>query len=804
MSSLLQDLRYALRVHLANPTATLVAVLVLAVGIGANTAIFSVVEGVLLRSLPFREPERLVGVGPIPAEYRSTARQYGTASRFAFETWRDQRDVFEEVAGYVGDDPVLTGLGDATRVMAYGVTANFFPMLGATPMIGRAVIAADTLAGAPRVAVLSHAFWATRLGGAADVVGRTIALNGVPHVVVGVMPPGFRFPERAALWRALAPPTGHSADGSRQPYGGYHTVARLRAGVTPALAMRRLDVTTAAIGQREEGWQGVVANVIPLHAQLMGDVQRPLLLVMGAVAFVLLIACANVANIQLARAVGRRREIAIRVAVGAGRARLLRQLLTESVTLALAGGGLGVLLAYWGVPLLVRLGGEELPGVVDIGVNPRVLAVTLVATLLTGVAFGLAPAVQAARRASAVSLKDGTAGSGASASRNRLGAALVVAQVALTMVLLAGAGLLVASVRHLLRDDAGFTADGVLVAQIELRGTRHTGDTATLAFSRALLERVRAMPGVAAAAMSTGTPLATGAFGTIEVVGGPTPRAAAPTMFTAATADYFRALGIPLLRGRLLRDDGADGPGAIVVSQTLARTYFPGQDPIGRQVRFYGQSITGTIVGVVGDTKAMALDESAPPPHIYQPFAADPAPYLKLVVRAAGDPAALAAGVRAAVRELDPDLPIDALTTMRQLMSESVTRQRFYATLLAVFAAAALVMSAAGIYGVVSYTVTRRTREMGVRLALGATAGDVLRLVFGRAGLLAGAGLLLGGLGALAATRVLRSMLFEIAPTDPRVLGGVAALLAVVALAATWLPARRATRVDPVQALRAE
>ena len=587
-------------------------------------------------------------------------------------------------------------------------------------------------------------------------------------------------------------------------YGGYWTVARLRPGVTPARAMARLDVATARLERDDPGdWKNVSAVVIPLRDQLVGDARRPLLLVLGAVGCVLLVACANVANIQLARAVARRREVAVRLALGAGRGRLVRQLLTESVLLALAGGALGLALAFVGVPLLVSLGGAELPRVAEIGVNVRVLGATLLASVVTGVTFGLAPALQSVRRASSAAMKAADDTIEVAGAHRLAGDVLVVAQVAMTMVLLAGAALLGVSFARLVRNDPGFAPDHVLVAKLVLDDTRHAGREPTLAFTRDVVRRLRAIPGVTDAAATTGTPLAAGALGDASVVDAPAPtEPPTVTLFTAADASYFHTLGIPLRRGRLLTDDAAAERDAVVVNEAFARHFLPGLDPIGRHARFYG-NVDGTIVGVVGDTKGLALDQPAPP-HIYQSFAAAPASYLRLVVRSAGDPSLVAGPVRAAIRAVDPSLPVDELSTMRAMMAESLTRQRFYATLLVVFATSALVMATAGVFGVVSYGVTRRTRELGVRVALGATTGDVVRLVVGRGGRLAATGIALGALAAVWATRALRGMLYEVAPSDPRVLAGVAALLALVALAAAWIPGRRAGRVDPARVLRAD
>jgi putative ABC transport system permease protein len=807
-----QDGRYALRGLRRQPGFAAVVLITLALGIGANTAIFSVLEAVVLRSLPLREPERLVSVSPIDVRWRPRNTRMGsTASHLAFETWRTQRQLFEEVAAYNGAEPVLTGLGEPERPHAWDVTANFFTMLGAQPALGRAFLPEEDQPGAPAVAVVSYAFWETRLGRDPGVVGRRITLDGKPVSIVGVMPPRFVFPilpsgfkaKSTVLWRPLSAQLSPAERNRRGAYGGHWIVARLRPGVTPEQAVAHLDAATRRL-RPEPGWKNVVTLVTPLREMLVGDLRRPLWLVLGAVSLVLLIACVNVANLLLARAVARQREIAIRLAVGAGRLRIARQLVTEAVLLSFMGAALGVLLSRWGVPLLVSFAGREIPRIEEVGINTRVLGATLAVSLLTGIAFGLAPAIQAARRTSADALKEGGTGTGTVTWRSRASDAFAVTQVALALVLLAGAGLLARSFIHLVRVDTGFETEHILVAELELPAERYAKDERKLAFAEHTLERVRALPGVTAAAVSAGMPLAGGRFGSVGVAGPPLPHDAPWAYFTSVTPDYFRVLGIPLKRGSLFPVDGGDGADAVVVSEATVKTLFPGTDPIGKRITAAGYAGSArTIIGVVGDTRQDQLD-AAPPPHVYEPLRADRARYLNVLARTSGDPAAIAASLRSTLREVDPLLPVDKISTMRGLVSESLRRQRFYVTLLSIFAITALTIAAAGLYAVVTYAVTRRTHEFGVRAALGARRRQILTLVLGRAMRLAAGGVALGLAGAYGTTRLLRGFLFEVQPTDPVVFSAACALLAAVALAASYLPARRATRVDPMTALRAD
>ena len=805
MDSLLQDVRYTLRMLRTSPGFTLVTVLTLALGIGPTTAVYSVVEGVLLRPLPYADPERVVRVGWTYEQYYASGRFGASPSVAEVRAWSEQNHSFDDVAPYWGDNPVLTGLGDATRVTAYAVKSNLFPMLGAEPILGRGFTAEEDRPGSAPAAVLSYRVWVARFGRDPNVLGRSITLDGTTLQIVGVMPATFRFPvlppgfrsEGTDLWRSMG-----AVPAAFNPIEAAELVGRLRPGVSIAQAKADLDAVERAwsesIGERRV--RVTVLNTVRDLA--VGEVRKPLLVALAAVGLVLLIACANAANLLLARAVARQRETAIRMALGASRVRIVRQVLIEALVLALGAAGVGILLAEWGVPALVAIAGRSLPRLGEVAINLNVLTVTVVVAILTGVLFGLVPALQSLRGMSPSDLKEGGAALGTSTAHTRASGAFVVAQVALTLMLLVGAGLLGRSFVKLMTLQPGFEPTHVLVAQLRLPDTRYQTDRRRLTLAQSAMERSRALPGATSVAVSTGTPLAVGAMGTIRVPGEPEQADAPWASITAVTPDFFRTLGIPLRRGRLFLAGDGGSARPIIVNEALARAFFPGQDPLGKRVGFYGGRV-GTIIGVVGDTREMSLP-AAPPPVIYQPLADDVQSFLKVIVRTAGDPASLAAPLRAAMRELDPDLPIDGLQTMREMMAESVTTERFYAALVAIFATLAVLMAAAGLYAVVSYAVVRRTHELGVRIALGAEARQVLGLVVGRGARLALAGILLGVGGALAGTRVLKTFLFGIAPTDPLTFVAVAMGLAFVALAAGYLPARRATRVDPMVALRAE
>ena len=798
MDSLTNDIRFAVRSFRRAPAVAIVAISLLAVGIGLTTAVFSVVEGLVLRSLPFHEPDRLVAIGQVPVKSRLVGRGGATSSARAVEIAR-QSPLFDGVTAFLGRPRVLSGLGDVRNVSAWNVRSDFFRVLGSQPVIGRAFTPDEDVQGSPVAAIVSDAFWRGPLGGDPDVLGRTLTLDGAKVPIVGVMPPAFRYPAGAELWVSFGGIT--LAPQSNSIQGAYHIVARLAPGITISRVERELDAAYARVAEEVPAFRDWGPAVLPLRDRLVGSVRRPLLVAFGAVALVLLVACANVANLLLARSVARRREVAIRLALGATRGRVVRQLLTESVALALAGAVLGTLMAWLAVPWLLALGAKELPDVGRIGVDRTVLFFALAAAMATGILFGIAPALQAVRGRLTAALHDGGSGAGASAWRSRLGDALVVVQVAVTIVLLAGGALLAGSFHKLMSVPVGFDADRVVVATVWLRGERYDSAASRLAFVRGTLERAAAVPGAGAVSAGTGIPLSAGAFGDVtpdeQPPGGP-PQAFA--VFTGMSDDYLRTFGIPLLRGRAISSSDA-GTDAILVNDAFARTYYPGKDPIGHRVEYYGQK--GTIAGVVGDTRVMELGKAADP-QIYYPLARGPERFVSIAVRTSGDPASLGIAIRRAIRDVDPGLPIDRLQSMRSLMGDSVARQRFYAVLLVVFAAAALVMATAGLYATMSYLVNRRTRELGIRGALGATASELAGMVLRRGLALALAGIVAGAAGAVVATKLLAALLFELTPGDPVVLAGVSILLVLTSVVASYLPARRAARVSPMEAIRAE
>ena len=808
----LQDARYGLRMLRRQPAFATVAVAALALGVGANTAIFSVVNAVLLRPFPFREQERIVGVWEAIGGHDRIEVSPGN-----FADWRRHAaDTFEQLAVLNFWSANLAGDGQPERLQGFQVSPSLFPMLGVEPALGRAFTNEEEQPGRDSVVVLSHSLWQRRFAGDPGVINRTLNINGRAYTVVGVMPPEFQIHQRADLWSPFAP--DERTLSNRLPH--YLIVfGRLRAGVTPEQArasMRTLAENVAREHpQTNAGWS---ANVVPLRKQAVGDVETPLLLLLGAVGFVLLIACANVANLLLARAASRSKEIAIRAALGAGRLRIVRQLLTESVLLALAGGLLGLLLAAWGVDLLVaNLPADAdfmLPRAEQTGIDARVLAFTLAVSVLTGLVFGLAPALHAAKTDLGEGLKEGGRTSGAGAPGGRLRSALVVSEVALSVVLLVGAGLLVRSIVGLLRVDPGFDAGGVVTMRVALPRAKYADDAKITAFYDQVLARLRSLPGVESAGATSNLPLGgSNASTTFQIDGRPplAPSEQPDVPYRVVSPDFFRTLRVPVTEGRAFEEaDTATRPRAAVVSQLFAQRFFPGESAVGRRIRSgEGDGELYTIVGVVGDVKHFGLSRE-PQATLYFTHKTDPERSMVLTVRAAGAGLAesLAPAMRREVLAVDPDQPVFDVRTAREAVEQSVSLERSVAFLLSVFACVAMAMAAVGIFGVMSYAVTQRTQEIGLRMALGAQRRDILRLFLRHGLALALLGAAVGLAGAFALMRVLGSLisglLYGVSATDPVTYALVALALFAVALAACYLPARRATKVDPMEALRYE
>jgi predicted permease len=801
--ALAQDVRFASRGMRRQPAFTLVAVATLALGIGANAAIFSVVSAVLLRPLPFREPERLVSIWP------GAAMTLGV-----FTDVRRRVRTFEDVAGYSPRGEVsLTGTGrEPARVEASRVTANFIDLLGVRPAIGRAFAPGEDRPGRDRVALISHGLWARRLGADSLVIGSRIDVDGLPRTVVGVMPPGFRFPSPdVQLW---LPITFDAADvGSYWGYGRLAAVARLRPDVSVAQARAEAVPIIKDAGKlfpwRMPDTWGEGADVIPLHESLVGSTRHTLLVLLGAVGLLLVVACVNVANLLLGRAASREREFAIRGALGAGRGRLARQLLTESLLLAAWGTVAGLAVAHWSLRLLVALLPAGMPRLGEIAIDGTVFGFAATLALVTGVAFGLAPAARAARPDLRSALGAGGRGSDGGASpRRRLSAALVVAQVALAVILVTAAGLLIKSVWRLHHVDPGFRAEHAIVAVVPLPSFPADTPSRARIFYDAVVENIRRHPGVRAAAVTSHLPLSGRlSSSAIDVEGHPTPPGGIPPTpeMVSTSADYLRAMGIPLLAGRALFDsDREDGPWVALVDQTAARQLWPGESPVGKRLKYVWQQRWITVVGVVGSVKRDSL--SGPSyATVYRPMRQGLTPAAAhLVVRTDLDAASLSPALRAAVGAVDPNVPVTDVRRLSDVVAATAARARFTMLLLSCFAAVALLLGAVGIYGVVAYAVARRTREIGVRMALGADSPTVLRMVLRDGGRLAALGVLIGLAGALAASRVLAGLLFGVAPWDAQVFVLVPVALGAVALFATFVPARRAAHVDPLVAIRAE
>jgi putative ABC transport system permease protein len=813
MGMILQDLRYGFRMLLKKPGFTAVAVLALALGVGANTAIFSVVNGVLLRPLPYKDPDRLVRLGEWSQQVPGMSVAYPN-----FLDWREQNHVFEGLAATQFDSYNLTGVDEPERLQGRNVSANFFDLLGVAPALGRSFTADEDRPGAERVCLISYGLWRRRFGGDRKIVGSQLTLNGKPYTVVGVLPADYRYGTQTDVFAPIGLRGDEEVMKERDDHPGIYAVARLKDGVTYGQAEAEMKAIAERLAEsypKTNGGHSIV--MVSLREYFVGDVRTSLLVLLGAVGFVLLIACANVANLLLARAASRSREIAIRTALGAGRWRIVRQLLTESVLLALMGGGVGLLLAAWGVDVLRRASLDVIPTTADIGLDRTVLFFTVGASLLTGVLFGLAPALSASKADLNESLKEGGRTGTAGAARNRVRSALVVAEVALSLMLLIGAGLLIRSFVSLRGTETGFDPRNILTMQLSYKAGKDEGRKVSN-FLTQVEDKVRAVPGVEAVAISNGVPMLGATEMGIHIEGRPPVESSKQPMTVAywATPDFFKVMGIRLVRGRLFDEhDTQNSPLVAVIDEDFAREQFPGEDPIGK---YLAASPDGAvphteIVGVVRHVKNYGLDAPgpvqaeryAPLYQVPEKFMPQVGGHVTLLVRSAGtDPAALTDAVRRAVHEVDPNQPVYNVQTMEQVLSDSVASQRLSMTLLSLFGAAAMILAAVGIYGVMSYAVVQRTHEIGIRMALGARGRDVLRMVVGQGMALALAGVGLGLVGAFALSRVVKSLLFGVTATDPLTFVGVPLVLLLVALLSTFIPARRATKVDPMVALRYE
>jgi putative ABC transport system permease protein len=817
---MLSDVRYTLRVLRKSPGFAIIVVLALALGIGANTAIFSVVNAVLLRALPFPDPGRIVMVwSPNPQVIAGVDEL--PPSNADLKDWREQNHVFESLAGFTSRQFNLAGQGDPERVGGAEVTVDFLPALGVKPERGRWFTADEDQPG-KRVAIISHALWQRRYAGDQGILGRQITIDGQSYTVAGVMPPGFQFPRGSELpnFYAFAAQTEVwtplGLEPKRWNNRGSHMLVAL-ARLKPGTSLQRAQSEMTAIEKRLSGQfedsRGWTAKVVPLHDQIVGGTRVALWTLLGAVGFVLLIACANVANIVLARSSARQKEMAIRTAVGATRLHVVRQLLTESVLLSVAGGALGLVLASVGIEVLLSITPVDIPRMQRVGIDGRVLAFTAVVSVITGLLFGLAPALQMSGSRLSETLKESGRGSSAAAGSRRFRGALVVCEVALALVLLAGAGLLMKSFVRLTQIDPGFHAESVLTMDLTLPQFKYPTAQKQAAFFRQVLDRVTLLPGVATVGAISRLPLGNSAeeMDAFSIEGKPKPSSGQVPLaeYRVCSADYFQALGIPLVRGRwLTSSDAEDRPRVVLINDTLARQYFPGEDPLGKRFKIPPDSTNPwlTIVGIVHDVKHNSLAAPAPP-QLYVSYLQMADTQMTLVIRTSGDPLQVVAAARNEVRSVDPDQPVANVRTMEKIVAASVARPRVNMLLLGIFAAVALVLAAVGLYGVISYSVGQRAHEIGIRMALGAKRSDVLGMVLRQGMTLVAAGLAAGLAVALIMSRMLASLsslLYEVSATDPVILAGVVLVLAAAATVACTLPALKATRVDPVTALRCE
>lgn len=815
MSGVIQDFRYAVRQVRKSPGFAAIAVITLALGIGANTSIFSVVNAVLLRSLPFQNADRLVRVWHTPPQSSFPGISVFSISPANFLDWQSQNHVFSSMAIYGFGGFTLTGGDKAEQVTASRVSAEFFSTLGAQPMLGRLFSAQEDQPGHSNVVILSHRFWQDNFASNRDIVGRDITLDGAKYLVAGVMPPSFRFPDFAQIWTPMA-----WTDQEKTIRGNhnYLAIARLKPGVDLKQAQAEMNTISSRLEQQhpadDKGWGALLR---PLQADLVSDVRPALLVLLGAVGFILLIACVNVTNLSLARIFSRHKEIAIRTAMGASSARIIRQVVAESVLLALAGGALGLAYAHFGVRLIMAFLADRLPTSMEANIDLKVLAFTAVVSVLTGVVAGIVPALHLSRANVNQALKQGLARTGSDSGGNRTRSILVVVEVALSLVLLIGAGLMIRSFQTLRSVNPGFDPRGVLTMTAGISRGKFSTATEQISFFERTLERIRALPSVTAAGVIDDVPLGGGgSHQPIAVEGRPVvPMSEQPEVdVRRISAGYLSALQIPVLRGRDLdTSDVAGRPSTILISASLAKQFWPGEDPIGKHITLtFFPGVVREIVGVVGDVKGDGLDQTRAPATLYMPLDQLAPPQgeqwrsssMTLVVRSSSSPETMVSAITNAVHEIDSTIPLTNVQTMEDLVTTSLSSERFSLLLLGAFALLALILAAIGIYSVLSYSVRRRVQEIGIRLALGASLSDVLRMVIFEGLRPTLLGVFIGTAGAFALARVMSNLIYGVKPTDPLTFVSVAFLLGVVALGASIIPAYRAAKVDPLVALRYE
>lgn len=801
MNTLLQDLRYSARLLLKKPSYTVAILIVLALGIGANTTIFSFVNAFLLHVLPYEHPDQLVRLYSVsPDKVTKTF----AVSYPDFEDWKNRNEVFQQLAVWARGNANLTEAGDPERFDSGLVTSNFFQMLGISPIHGRVFVPEDEQAGSNQVVVLNHALWQSRFGGDPGIVGKSVMLDGNLFTVVGILPRDFEFISKVDFWMPVSL-VGQTALQDR----GRHFISvlgRLKPGMSLGRAKSEMDGIANQLSEEYSKTNaGYGVNIVSLYGELTSSIRAPLLLLFGAALFVLLIACVNVANLQLVRALSRQKEIAIRIALGATRGRLIRQLLTESMLLSLLGGALGLVLAVLGKGALLKLTPpNRLMGLGGVNLDWRVLAFTFAISLVTGVIFGLSPAMRASRPDLNESLKEGGRDSSADTHGNRLRSLLVVFEIALASMLAISGGLMLQSFSRLQNIDPGFNADNVLTMQISLPSSKYAKPYQISGFYQQLLQNIQAKPEVVAAGATNNIPLSGGtSYTKIIIEGRPTQPEEAPMSYAQiVTPNYFQAMEIPFLTGRDFNEQDKDY--VMIVSETAARAFWPNDDPVGKRVRFGGA--TGdwtTVIGVVGNVKSLGL-ETAPRPHMYLPLGDNTFRGGTVVARFNTDPKRMISAMQGSVWALDRNQPISNIRTMEQVVSESVAQPRFTAIILAIFAVVALVLAVVGIHGVMAYSVIQRTREIGIRMALGAQPRDILKLILGQGLIIVAIGITIGVAASFALSPVLSSMLFGIKATNIATFIYAALLMAVAALMACYFPTRKATTVDPLVAMRYE